>query len=629
MGSAIHPSVATGSIRLPASKRTDMRRDAQGLAHSILTRGTILIAIACTTASMWTRVDLARSAPWQCDEIPLLMRFTSLGLWASNETEARTKFQPGGYSLREGTIRSVSVPRGVSAYHTTTGFWSNLTLAALGYSPLVGRLMPLVWSLVAILAAATCAVLISRSALAGALAAIIVALSPFATAHAAQVRGYAEAMAAAPLLLLALEWWRRDPKSAIRICAVFLVALQASLTVYTVWVYWVFPVFAYAVVALPRAISTAEDRRAARAMLILTFLSLTAIMSTFTLQRLSSLSFTSTYGERFASPAAAISFVVQTAHGLLPFAPVTIVAAIIGLVALRRSDAGWCLHAGLASAAMLLLFAIVNGSAGYARNLSYLVGPVAALGGVGLAAALAAGVSHATRRTAPLAAGALIVIFGGASIAYASTLSERAYAQLLPDWGAVADFVAASNRPDRPRHLALCKANHWQIRWQLGTAANPPISEPARPFELIVGAQRDEDGDRVIFRTLSGRPGIRPVPLPEWFRNVPATSEIAGVELRTLTAIPIDLTAAPSDRPLLLAVCNTSSTSAEAWHRFIESGAAAHSGLIPMKEVWQGDAFVQTIIVGMNGPEAIDALEGALNVSRRHITAFTLVPPTE
>lgn len=573
---------------------------------------------------MWARVDLARQTAWQCDELPLLMRFTSLGLWASNEVEAQTKFLPGGYSLREGTIRSVSVPRSISAYHTTTGFWANLTLSTLGYSPLVGRLMPLFWSLVAIFAAATAAALISRNLLAGSFAAIIVALSPLGTAQAAQIRGYAEAMAAATLLLLVLEWWRRDPKSAIRICAVFLVALQASLTVYTVWIYWVFPIFAYGVAAIPRTIDRTENHHAARASLAVTFVALVAIMGIFTVQRLHSLTFSSTFGERFVSLGDALAFAVHAAALLLPFAPIVLLAGGIGAVLLHRSERAWWLRAGIISMGMLLLFAIMNGSAGYARNLSYVVGPVAALGGVGLAAVCHAALTRAPKRTAPAAAAILLVIMGSVSVASASTLRDRAYAQLLPDWGAVANKVGVSTDAERPHHLALCKANHWQIRWQLGPAANPPITQPPSPFDLVVGAQRSESGERVIFRALPGVPGIRPAPLPEWFRNAPAATEIAGVELRAFTATPIESSAIPPHQPLFIATRREASTNPNQWTRFIESPSVTGAGLIPMKEVYDNGSYVQTMIVGRNGEDVIQALSESLGARRDQITAYAL-----
>ena len=137
-----------------------------------------IVAASWTISLRWHR---ATSLPLQCDEITLLLRFTSLTGVAAAEAEAR-EFRPSLFSLRTGSLRSARVPNYVFTAHTTAGFWSNLALNLFGYSSGAVRSVQVCWSLVAIVAAAWAAWLVVRSLPAACVAAWIVALSPFSLA---------------------------------------------------------------------------------------------------------------------------------------------------------------------------------------------------------------------------------------------------------------------------------------------------------------------------------------------------------------------------------------------------------------------------------------------------------------
>ena len=111
---------------------------------------TTLVVVALSCQMRWTTVT---TTLWQCDEIPLLVRFTGLCGHVTDERSAGD-FEPSLYTFRTGVVRSLSAPRPMAAIHTTTGFWANLTLHLFGVNPTAGRLAPLVWSIVAILVAA-------------------------------------------------------------------------------------------------------------------------------------------------------------------------------------------------------------------------------------------------------------------------------------------------------------------------------------------------------------------------------------------------------------------------------------------------------------------------------------------
>ena len=83
----------------------------------------VIVTALVVIASCGLRWELARDTLWQCDEIPLLVRFTGLCGLATNEAEAAA-FEPTRWSLYNGALRSVHVPKYPSALHTTTGFWT-------------------------------------------------------------------------------------------------------------------------------------------------------------------------------------------------------------------------------------------------------------------------------------------------------------------------------------------------------------------------------------------------------------------------------------------------------------------------------------------------------------------------
>ena len=65
--------------------------------------------LAVIVAAGHLRWSLAKTLPWQGDELPLLVRFTGLCGQATNEAEAQ-RFTPSLYTFRKGTVRSLRVP---------------------------------------------------------------------------------------------------------------------------------------------------------------------------------------------------------------------------------------------------------------------------------------------------------------------------------------------------------------------------------------------------------------------------------------------------------------------------------------------------------------------------------------
>lgn len=162
----------------------------------------VLTTLVVVALSCHLRYTIASTMPWQCDEVPLLMRFTGLCGHVTNEQEAQA-FRPSCYPAYMGALRSLKAPKSYATLHTTTGFWTNLTIHLFGANPLGGRVAPLAWSLVALAVAGTGAFLVTRSLVAACVATLVVSLSPHAITYGAQARGYAEALALAPALLIA------------------------------------------------------------------------------------------------------------------------------------------------------------------------------------------------------------------------------------------------------------------------------------------------------------------------------------------------------------------------------------------------------------------------------------------
>ena len=278
------------------------------------------------------RWSLARNVLWQCDEIPLLLRFTGLAGQVSNEAEAGG-FTPSYYSCYRGALRSLRVPSYHFSVHTTTGFWTNLSLHLFGCNPGGGRAFQVIWSMIAIGAVAWAAWLVVGGWPATCAAAWMVALSPYATAYGAQTRGYAEALALTPLLLVALEYFRRRPDRWPRALMVFGCALLLAQTVYSMWVYWVFPALVVMVVILPRLPGDERSRGVIRIVSLTLAVGVCACMAVYTLDRWKSLSFIGSYAGVGLNQAGRLwPFLTRLVHEVLP-APVWL--ALLGLVGIR------------------------------------------------------------------------------------------------------------------------------------------------------------------------------------------------------------------------------------------------------------------------------------------------------
>lgn len=510
----------------------------------------------------WTT---AATTLWQCDEIPLLVRSTGLCGHVTNERSA-SEFQPSLYTFRAGAIRSLSASKHIAAIHTTTGFWANLTMHLFGASPAAGRLMPLIWSMVAILVAAWGGWMVGRSVVAACVAALLVSLSPHGVAYAAQARGYAEAMALAPLLLIALEWFRRRPSSAWRGVFVMMLAIQLSLTVYTAWVYWVAPTLCLAVRLLPSPEGHLSDRRAVVRPLVLIVVAVFLFMTMYTLDRYRHLAFTASNFGMVAHSLRDVLDEVWACATHLTAAPVWMALfGVVGAVVVWRSALRWWLVCMAAGVMVPVVFAVAQGSPGFPRNFGYLVVPLAILTGVGANALLIA----AHRRFSRLAVTAVVAIavVGGSASVYAG-LSTRVRHIILPDWGDAVTKLDREAETVGPRWFCHSLANHWQINWyrspeSLHRCMAVPVGGS---IEVVMGTQRDEHGSEIIFQYWGGRAIVEQAP-PSYVSAVPIAGTTSGVDLRRWRGTRLEADGGevvPPDEPMLLLVSSRNAVVAEA-----------------------------------------------------------------
>jgi len=557
-------------------------------SRSSAVAGVVLVACVALTVggvgyAFLQRCELARDVSWQCDELPVIARFTSVGSVAQNELQAR-EFKPSLHSLRTGIVRSLRVPSYVFSPQTTTHLWTSLTLNLFGYSTLAGRIMPLVWGFVAIVGAGWATWLCVRSVPGVCFTSLVVAFSPAATAYSAQARGYGEAIALLPLMLVALELWRRKCTSWVRLILVAVITVQLSLTVYTMWVYWVFPVLIVAVVILPRLVQGEHQRLAARAMLVGLLAVMCIWMGIFTAERWKTLAFASTYGARFGDLHEFWSFVRLFAVRLIPVPLVVIPLFLVGVFRFRRTLIpwwGWVMPAGIA---FPVVFAMVNGSPGFMRNLFYVLGPLAMVASVGFC--------HVVRVCFPVGRSVVASVFSFIAISgflagSAPALAERAYAFLLPDWGSVVRSIDAEPKTIGPRLICPCAANHWQINWYGDRSDDAAIASLSTgdSIEVVMGAQLDDSGQAVIFRHNKRLDGIRAEVLPAYLQREIAAEVRAGVALRRWRGTKVNLhELSKSDSPVLVLASLAGGPSQKQWAWFLRDDGAYDAGVVAFKE---------------------------------------------
>ncbi len=491
----------------------------------------IIIASITAVSSMQVKWSLAKEFSWQCDEIPMFRRTTGAGAHVTNEAEAAV-YQPSLYHARSGALRSLRAPTTISAIHTTTGFWVNMTTQLFGVSPLAARLMPMFWSMIAIAVAGVAGYWFTKRVEVGSVAAIIVSLSPHAIVYGAQARGYAEAMALAPLLIMAIEWLRRHPHSKLRALLVVIVAIHLSLTVYTAWVYWTLPVLILGVFILPKRVTSKVDEKRLRSVMLLVTCGLIGFMSLYTIDRWPSLSFTaSNMGVPVHSTHDFMVFVTDALTHLLGVTYIILIPLfLVGVMTHRRSCDPWWLKALAVSGALMLLFMVLNGSAGYPRNFGLWVVLIAVLVGVGFAKTLAATQRIIHPNAAALGAPIILAV---ASIMAFPHARAQAHDAIYPDWGGMVQRINEKPQTFGPRWIARCMANHWQIEWyQPHETIDRLLAVPlGETVEIVVGFQYDKQHGEISYQPDTEQAAIVPRPIPPFLANVSA-SDIRGVPVR-------------------------------------------------------------------------------------------------
>lgn len=478
------------------------------------------------------RVRLAAALPWQTDELPMLLRFTGAGAQVTSEEKA-DHFQATPYVLRTGAWRALQPPKDPAALHTTTNLWTNLTIYFGGVKPWVARVMPLTFGLGVIFLIGYATRTVGGGITAIAIATGLAALSPVGIIYAAQARGYAEAMFLAPLLLLCVESLREKPRRLARAACVMLIALQLSLTVYTAWVYWVLPVLAASLWCVPRDPVERDTARQMRFALGLILMALLGIMGFYTLDRWPALVFTATnMGEALNSLAAVREFAVLVARTLTPLREFIAVPVLLGWVLLLRSPYRWWAVAMGLGVLAPLAWGLQHGSAGYARNFAYLLGPAAILAGVGIERFF---VALLERRNRIVVYAAVNVLLLGGMLAAWDGMLRDARAMILPNWGGAVQAVGSRPPTDGPRWVSPCLAHHWPIQWYQGAqaAAHMAYAPADQPLEILVGTTTQPDQRaEIIYREDPVRQAIVETPAPTWLTGHRHVERLHGVNLR-------------------------------------------------------------------------------------------------
>jgi len=596
---------------------------ARRLAYVPLGAVTVFLVVLFGHAR-WYR---ASTLTMQCDELPLLTRFTGLCGYATNEVEARA-FTPTLFTLRTGAIRSFRVLNGAFSVHTTTGFWTNLSLYLFGYSPASVRAGPLFWSFVCMAAVGWAAWFATHHVAPVCVAVAIVATSPFSIAYAAQVRGYSEAMALTPLLLVSWEYLRLQPDSWPRAALAMLVAALAALTVYTMWVFWVFPGLVLAVWLMPRYIACPAQRRTARTVLVQMLVAMVAFITVYTAVRYKALFFASDYGERFAGFSDALRWASTVVSDFFTFPALCIPLAIAGLIGLWRSKLRWWCGIVAAGVVAPIVLALVNGSPGYTRNLCHLVPVVALLGGVGAGMF----VDAAQRRLSPVLVGltTALVLLLAATAGYCAT-NRTATTILWPDWGAIVQRFERIPETAGPRWICPCLANHWQIDWYAERKQPEALVTvpPGATIEVVMGAQLERTGP-IVFRNNPYEGGIRPEPLPPYLLAVEPSEISAGISIRRWVATrtePQRLDHPVLPKPVFLAMSLKQKPSVGAWREFLTAGNAYEADVVAFNLDVIANGFVQTMMVPSDKVETVlDSLSRFIGVDRNDLRVFALEP---
>ncbi len=623
----------------------------RGAASRSSVRASLLLCVAtlCIAgAFVQVRWRLASTLTMQCDELPLLTRFTGLCGRATTEAQAQA-FKPGLFTLRKGAIRSFRVLKGAFTMHTTTGFWTNLTIHLFGYSPAGVRAGPLFWSVVCLVAVGFGAWLVTGRTTAVCVSVAVMALSPFHVAYAAQARGYSEAMALTPLLLIFLELLRRKPDSWIRAAMAFVCALQLTLTVYTMWVFWVLPALVMAVWLLPHTTVDLPQRKMVRTVTMLILVSMLCFMAIYTAVRFDALSRVAAMsGERFNTFADVTAWLVKTLRVFFTLPGVCAVFGIIGAVALwRNGHRWWCWVIGAGVGAPLVT-ALVHGSPGFARHICYLIPVAAILVGLGVDVVLQTARRHVS--AAALSNGVAVALVLLTLTAHGS-VTARAEQVLYPDWGALVQRLDRLPETCGTRWLCPCLANHWQIDWyRKSTGDVGLLSVPlGGTMEVVMGAQH-QNGEPVIYQDDPYKKVIRSGPLPDYLRRVPPSELTLGVELRRweATRVPVPVgppssgvaftgraassIASPNNHPVLdepafVVVEFATGPSQGDWDRFLTDGGAFDNGVVPFHMTpMPGGSLFTMIVRTADVSETIQGLRQYLGVSTDRMRLFTLAP---
>lgn len=587
----------------------------------------VIVTALVVIGSCGLRWELAHDTLWQCDEIPLLVRFTGLCGLATNEAEA-AQFEPTRWSFYNGALRSGHIPEYPSTLHTTTGFWTNLTMHLFGATPFGGRVASLFFSMAAILLSAWAAWLATRSVLGTCLAAWFIALSPHDVFYGAQARGYAESLALAPLLLVLLEYFRRRPDRRPRAVAVAVCAIWLSLTVYTAWIFFVLPVLLVSLWAIPMHVELRSVRPVARFRLLVIAMAAVGFMAVYTLRRWHLLSYAAqNFGMGLTDLQDVRIWLTMLVGDLTP-APVGVLVLVgIGALALKRSHVGWWVWPFAAGVIAPLVWTLARGSPGFSRNLGYFIGPMAVMFAIGACRLIR---WRAARSHVALLTTAIAVAFVGVSATAYARLDRQVRAMMLPDWGALTRLLDREPETVGPRWLAPCLANHWQINWyRQPLRADMFLNVPrGGRIEVVMGVSLDHLGRPKIFRQKATGVGIFEDDLPDYLRAVSPFENHGGIEVRRWAGTRVESQPTPSGDPNapVFVLANFSRTVlAGDWDRFLRKARATETGVVTFKTAHHKSGEIRSMILPSAALlQVVGALHGILDLTPDNLHIFTL-----
>jgi len=408
------------------------------------------------------------------------------------------------------------------------------------------------------------------------------------------------------------------------------------------WVYWVMPTLLVATILLPRerrvplaACPPVRTGRVIRLGLVTISISMVALMGIYTIDRLASFTNPATQaGVRLNDFQAVQDFLFTFMRRVLGDAQWCVWLIPVGAWVLSRSALRWWLWVIVASGVIIIAFALINGSAGYVRNLTFLLMPLAMLIGLGVDRLFEQCVLKlATRRFRKDVVSAVLITGFAATGVWAYPRLQPRVRALLPDWGQAAQQTEHWRQPFKLRWFCPSLAHHWQIDWYRKASSPDEFMQLsiASKMEVVFATQRDEFGQAEVFRSHPIREIISEDPLPTYLASIAPYTITKGIELRRWQATRISLKQTKShDEPLLILVdLKHGRMTFPAWQHFCDKTRCYEKGVIDFKALPGQEYAVWSLLAPASTASAlIHGIEDNFFVAKKDVRLFSLTPMT-